>query len=59
MAGTPQWTVTMRIERDIAVTVEAEDAGEARQKALAWEIVGDEQELDTVGLKVTGVSRDD
>lgn len=58
MTDKPQWTVTMRVMRDISVTVEADDAAEARQKALNWEIEGDEQLGDTVDTKVTSIAKD-
>lgn len=55
----PQWTVWMRVTRHISVTVEASDKAEARSKAEAWDIVGDEQSGETVDCQITRISRDD
>lgn len=54
----PQWTVEMRIERHISVTVEAATEAEARARAESWDIVGDEQPGDTINYKIISVSRD-
>lgn len=35
----PQWTVDMVIERNISVTVEADNEDEARAKAYKWDTV--------------------
>ena len=55
----PQWTVTMRIERYISVTVEAETKEAAIAKAEKWDIVGDEQQGDTINFEITGVHADE
>ena len=54
----PQWTVEMRIERNISVTVEAATEEEARAKADQWDIVGDECPGDTINQEITSVRRD-
>lgn len=54
-----QWTVEMRVERHISVTVVACDEDEARDKAGNWDIVGDEMDGDTLNWKITSVSKDD
>lgn len=50
-----QWTVYMKVERLIHVTVEADTANEARAKASEWDIVGDEQEDHTSDVEITRV----
>ena len=54
----PQWTVHMKVERNISVTVEADTEEEARAKAVEWDIVGDEMPGDTINMEVTGARRD-
>ena len=54
----PQWTVEMRVERNISVTVEAATEDEARSKAERWDIVGDEQHGDTINQEIVRVRRD-
>ena len=56
---TTRWAVEMKIERNISVTVEAATEDEARAKAATWDIVGDEQQGDTINWKITRVRRDD
>jgi hypothetical protein len=55
----PQWTVTMKIERYITVTVEAPDERTAKAKAEMWDIEGDECPGDTINVEVIDASRDD
>jgi hypothetical protein len=40
----------MLVERNITVTVEAATEEEARTKAQEWDIIGDEQEQETVNV---------
>lgn len=54
----PQWTVDMRVERNISVTVEADSEDEARAKAEEWDIVGDEQMGDTINFDIVRVTKD-
>lgn len=59
MSELPQWTVYMRVERLINVTVEAATEDEARSKAEQFDIIGDEQMGDTINMQITRVRRDD
>lgn len=48
-----RWTVYMKVERLISVTVEAETQDEARAKAKDWDIIGDEREDHTINVEIT------
>jgi hypothetical protein len=59
MGDKPKWTIDMRVERNIVVTVEADTEEEARDKAQQWDIVGDEMTGDTLNWKITSVIKDE
>jgi hypothetical protein len=46
----------MKVTRLIHVSVEAETEGQAREKAVAWDIIGEEQKDHTTDCTITRVS---
>lgn len=54
-----QFTVGIRVERLVYVTVNAGDDTEARAKAETWEIEGDERPGDTYNSRVVSVVLDE
>lgn len=59
MSNGKQYSVGMRVERLIYVTVSAQNEDEARYKAGIFDIEGDEREGDTFNVKIVSVVRDE
>ncbi len=55
MSKQKSWIVSARVERHVTVYVTAKTLNEAREKAIAWDLDGDEEPGETLDWEITDV----